>query len=175
MAYQSTNKNYRFNDIFVQRMYGQGKKKKYGMIIGNRSRGFVALIFIGTLMLCTYLYGIFYHETEMDMMKAPTEIQISSKNLVSSFLANENLANTRYVEKTIEVHGVVMDITFLNDRYTVFLQGGDEFCLMCDMQADQIEKVKRIRPGQEVLMKGICKGFLMDAILLNCVLLNKSQ
>ncbi|NER13443.1 hypothetical protein GWK08_08350 [Leptobacterium flavescens] len=130
------------------------------------------LFFVGLLILYAGLYRIFFKE--VDMIKTPAEIRISSEHLVASFLANEPLANNRYVEKVIEVQGIIDEITYLNDRYTVFLQGGDKWsCLMCDMQPDQIEKVKKLKPGQKVLLKGICKGFLKDAILLNCVLLNQ--
>ncbi|WP_411029576.1 OB-fold protein [Spongiimicrobium sp. 3-5] len=142
------------------------------MIVENKGKVF--FLFAGVLFFSAITYYAFYHVDRMDTAKAPTEVKISSENLVTSFLADENSANSKFVEKTIEVAGVVREITFLNDRYTIFLQGGGEFCLMCDMQANQLEKVRSIRPGQEVLLKGICKGFLIDAILLNCVLLNKN-
>lgn len=145
------------------------------MVKGNGKKSFVLLIFsIMILILGVYLYKVFYANSAIDMQSTPAEIQISSEKLISSFMTDEDLANSKYVQKTLEVKGIVREITFKNDRYTVFLQGGNEFCIICDMQADQIENIRGIEPGQEVFLKGVCKGFLMDAILLNCILLNKS-
>ncbi|MGB5820643.1 MAG: hypothetical protein WBG90_14255 [Saonia sp.] len=146
------------------------------MIKKNRGTGFVALIFIGILLLCTYYtYNVFFSDTRiMDMAEERTDIAISSDSLISSFIVDENLANSRYVEKTIEVEGVIREVNFLNNRYTVFLQGENQMaCLMCDMQTDQTGRIKKLKLGQTVRLKGICKGFLMDAILLNCVIINK--
>ncbi|MEK6151956.1 hypothetical protein WIW50_01785 [Flavobacteriaceae bacterium 3-367] len=146
------------------------------MSIKNRNKGLAAIFLMGCILLGGYVFITFFLEPSRDTKRARTEVRISSESLVSSFLVDERSANTSYVEKTIEVQGIVREITFLNDRYTVFLHGGDELaCLMCDMQADQLEQVKNLKPGQKVLLKGVCKGFLMDAILLNCVLINTNQ
>lgn len=142
----------------------------------KRNKGFAAIFLMGCILLGGYVFVTFLVEPNRDTSRARTEVRISSENLVSSFLADERSANTSYVEKTIEVQGIVREITFINDHYTVFLHGGDELaCLMCDMQTDQLERVKELKPGQKVLLKGVCKGFLMDAILLNCVLINTNQ
>ena len=43
---------------------------------------------------------------------------------------------------------------------------------MCEMQADQLEKIKNIKEDDIVTVKGIFKGVLLDAILLNCIIIN---
>jgi len=131
----------------------------------------IASFLILTTIVC-YLFLFVYNKPHVDIVKAETEIRISSKNLVSSFILDESVANAKYVEKVVEVEGMVKEVNFLNDRYTVFLDGGDTFaCLMCDMNADQERWASRIKPGQTIRIKGICKGFLVDTILLNCVVL----
>ncbi len=133
------------------------------------------IIGLGLLLLMVvvgYLFFEVFNESGIDIRKAETDVTISAQNLVSSFLDNESLANSTYVEKTLEVSGIVKEVNYLNDRYTIFLDGGETFaCLMCDMNTDQIEKIEQIVPGQTIRIKGICKGFLLDAILLNCVVL----
>ena len=102
-----------------------------------------------------------------------TDYSISSNELIATFLEDEANASAIYVEKTLEVEGVVKDITFFNDRYTVLLQGGNSISsIMCDMQDDQVLRIDQIQKGDTIVLKGICKGFLMDAILLNCILIN---
>ncbi len=102
------------------------------------------------------------------------EISISSEELLASFISDEAAASETYVEKTIEVEGRVKEISFLNNRYTVILQGKGEYsCLMCDMDPEQMAQIQSIKKGDVITLRGICKGFLMDAILLNCILINQ--
>ncbi len=102
------------------------------------------------------------------------EISISSEDLLASFISDEAAANAAYIEKTIEVQGKVKEISFLNNRYTVILQGKGEYsCLMCDMDPEQMAQIQSIQKGDMITLRGICKGFLMDAILLNCILINQ--
>ena len=109
----------------------------------------------------------------MDLTHTKTDIQVDSKKLLSSFMDDEVSANFTYVEKTLEVVGIVEKISTLNNRHTIFLQGEDEQAfVICDMEPTEIDKIKTITPGQTVRLKGVCKGFLMDAIFLHCVLLD---
>lgn len=101
------------------------------------------------------------------------EIKISSADLLASFMEDESKANSDFVERIIEVKGIVKEVTFLNNRYTVLLQGQGEYaCLICDMDEDEIDQMNKVAIGDTITLKGVCKGFLMDAILLNCVLVN---
>ncbi|WP_027077244.1 OB-fold protein [Maribacter antarcticus] len=125
------------------------------------------------VLVFSMLYFYITRENNVNIAAAHTEIQISSESLISSFLNNESSANSEYIEKTIEIAGVIKDITFLNNRYTVLLQGETDFsCVICDMQSNQYKSIKKLELGQNIVLKGICKGFLMDAIFLDCIILN---
>ena len=39
------------------------------------------------------------------------------------------------------------------------------------MRTEQAEMVRKLKEGDKIKLKGVFKGFLMDAIMLNCVLL----
>ncbi|MEM9076975.1 MAG: hypothetical protein AAGC43_08045 [Bacteroidota bacterium] len=128
------------------------------------------------LFLLRYLTVVTQKKPNENFLATKAELHVTSEDLVTSFLSNEELANATYVEKTIEVEGIVKEVTFLNNRYTVILQGSGEYmCIMCDMKEDQVAQVQTLAKGNSVVLKGICKGFLMDAILLNCVLVNKTN
>ena len=135
---------------------------------------FVALL-IG-LILFRYLVTVTSEQPNTNSLTAKADHYITSEDLLDSFISNEELANKTYVEKTIEVEGIVKEVTFLNNRYTVLLQGNGSYtCIMCDMKEDQVAQVQTLAKGSSVVLKGICKGFLMDAILLNCVLVKKTN
>lgn len=137
---------------------------------------FITFLTSFCLGLVYYILVKFNEEPNQNSITAETEIRINSTDLLASFISDETLANKTFVEKIIEVEGIVKEVTFFNNRYTVLLQGGEEYmCIMCDMKENQIEQIKTLTKGDTVVLKGICKGFLMDAILLNCVLLNQTN
>lgn len=128
------------------------------------------------MFLLRYVTVVTQEKPNENSLSTKAELHVTSEDLVTSFLSNEELANATYVEKTIEVEGIVKEVTFLNNRYTVLLQGSGEYmCIMCDMKENQIAQVQTLTKGDSVILKGICKGFLMDAILLNCVLVKKTD
>ena len=135
---------------------------------------FVVLL-IG-LFVFRYLDAVKNEQPNEVSLTTKTDYHVKSEDLLDSFISNEELANKMYVEKTIEVEGIVKEVTFLNNRYTVLLQGNGSYtCIMCDMKEDQVAQVQTLAEGSSVVLKGICKGFLMDAILLNCVLVKKTN
>ncbi|UII77309.1 OB-fold putative lipoprotein [Flagellimonas sp. HMM57] len=119
-----------------------------------------------------YFYNFLTREPyARDVIVASPELAISSELLVDRFLEDEQEANAAYMEKVIEVEGEVKEVTFLNNRYTVLLYSGSKVSyVMCDMRTEQAEMVRKLNEGDKVKLKGVFKGFLMDAIMLNCVL-----
>lgn len=102
------------------------------------------------------------------------EISTNSRELVASFIDNESKANTIYLNKIIDVKGTIKEINYLNDRSTILLSSDyKNDYVICDMNPEQVKKMKDLRVGQKISVRGICKGFLKDVILLNCILINQ--
>ncbi|WP_027391553.1 OB-fold protein [Aquimarina latercula] len=133
-------------------------------------------IFLLSLLLIAgaYFYIEYYNTSHIDINNASTEISTDSQKLTASFINNENDANLIYKNKIVEVVGVVKEVTFLNNRNTIILEGENKnSSVLCDMQSDQLGIVKSLKKGQKIELKGVCKGFLKDVILLNCMLINQ--
>jgi len=74
-----------------------------------------------------------------------------------------------YAGKIIEVTGFIKEISFINNRNTIILNSSTEtFGVICDLNKNQEDKIKQLKEDQKIRVKGICKGFLKDVILLNC-------
>lgn len=84
-------------------------------------------------------------------------------------------AKEQYINQLVQVKGRVHDITYLNDRQTIILKGAEfqDSYIICDMSPEDTNVDKSIQIGQEISLKGVCKGFLLDVILLNCVRINE--
>ena len=75
-------------------------------------------------------------------------------------------------ESIVEIQGVIKEINYQNDRITILLEGNAEKSthVICDIQQNQREAIRNLSPKDTIRLKGVYKGFLKDAIFLNCVL-----
>ena len=125
----------------------------------------------GILILCFYIGFQKITSDEIDIQNAASESLISATNLTTAYLQSEENANIKFKDKIIEVEGVVRSITFTNQRNTILLKGiKSDTNVICDFSINF--KKQSITIGQHLKIKGICKGFLKDVILLNCMILN---
>ena len=135
----------------------------------KKNSPFHLLIFLLLLINSYYFLLPIFNKSNGNLEKTASEVTINSDDLIHSYNSDEEKSNEMYAGKIIEVTGGVKEITFLNDRNTVILYSkNDTSGVICDVHASQIEKVKKLQKHQKIKVKGICKGFLKDVILLNC-------
>ncbi|WP_299672263.1 hypothetical protein [uncultured Polaribacter sp.] len=128
-----------------------------------------SMVTLSILVIIFYFVTVVFSEPERNLEKVSSEVSLNSNELVASFLTDEEKSNELYVDKILEVVGFVKEVTFLNKRITVLLYSkNNDAGIICDIDKNQIEKVKTLKKHQEIKIKGICKGFLKDVVLLNC-------
>lgn len=131
----------------------------------------ILYILIALLLLVNGYYYVvpYFTNSNKNLELVAYEASINSNDLIDSFLLSEAETNELYAGKIIEVSGFVKEVTFLNNRNTVILYSQHKTSgIICDIHPSQIEKVKKLKEHQKIVVKGICKGFLKDVILLNC-------
>jgi hypothetical protein len=95
---------------------------------------------------------------------------VEAAELVRRFETDESRANPLYADETISVQGIVGAAQRTDTSATIFLNDGSSMAsVMCEFGKRNIGEVKNIRRGDHVRIKGICSGFLMDVILVRCV------
>lgn len=143
----------------------------------NRKTVFKSLAFTAGIIILLFLA---YDSSDAimgkdfkDVTKAEGSIRISSDELVRAFQRNEKKANSNFVEQTLEVTGRVSEISKKNKGVAILLNGnGESEYVLCEMRPDQWNKLEGIGKGDTATVRGVCKGYLKDAILLHCILLN---
>ena len=122
------------------------------------------------LILGVYLVWSTLITNTVDIAKRKPELYISAKDLVD-LLENENITNILPAEKVVEITGAVKEINKRNNRLTVILhvEGKEHPSIICDMMEGQEEFIKKFAPNDTLVVKGVFKGILKDAIFLNCV------
>ena len=130
-------------------------------------------IAIGIASICVVLILLLI---EFSIENPKTYRSLSSNELIELIYSDQTESAQQFIEKTIEVKGVVKQVRFKNNSYSLLLSGGHAaFFVLCEMQGNQNELIKKISEGETVKIKGVYKGYLIDAILLNCTLLEKSE
>ena len=111
-----------------------------------------------------------YNKPHQNIQRASSNFQIEAPNLFTEFETDEANANEKYLDKIVEVSGVVIESsTDDKGKTSVTLDAGSMFGVIC--QLDELSKHKRtdFPVGEKVTLKGVCTGMLMDVVLVRCV------
>jgi hypothetical protein len=126
----------------------------------------------------------------------PADQQIEAKKLLEIFLSTDTMAQKKLEQQIIEVKGKLLEVSMDDNKHaTLILETGDPLntvnasLFFCDegskkkygSQCDDAENVMKaaiqLKPGDDVLIKGRCTGFLdMSGVILNqCTLIPQSN
>ncbi|HTO15011.1 MAG TPA: hypothetical protein VLZ83_04535 [Edaphocola sp.] len=100
-----------------------------------------------------------------------TTINITAVQLFNEFTTNESAANAKYLNKALEVNGIIIVVAENqdNEQYIVLKTNDEMYGIMCTLRHKNINSFV----GDNVNIKGYCSGFAGDVKLTDCVLTNK--
>lgn len=112
-----------------------------------------------------------YNKPHQNMEKAEADMTLESTALFSAFEANEAEANEKYLDKVIKISGTVKEVnTDEEGNISLTLESGNElFGVICQMDNLTKQEKTDFKIGEQVTLKGICTGMLMDVVLVRCV------
>jgi uncharacterized protein YpmB len=131
------------------------------------------VILICTLVVFVYAYKEYYRKPA-DLSSVKPVAVTDANSLVASYENDEEKANRAYLGNPVDVTGVISDITNQKDTLiNIMLGNSDELHrVSCLINGKYIKKVKQLKPGDKVTLRGICTGYLMDVELNRCVLID---
>jgi len=137
-------------------------KKKYGWLI------LLAIVIIAGL----YAYRE-YNRKPADLSTVDSQIKISADGLVIKFEKDEQKANLLYLGKPIEVTGLIAEINNQQDTLVTIALGKKEDMhkVSCLLDANHTNEIKRYKVGDNIMLRGICNGYLLDVELNRCVII----
>ncbi|WP_299672271.1 hypothetical protein [uncultured Polaribacter sp.] len=133
-------------------------------------------IIIGILILG--LLGVFvaykmYHKPHVNVADESADITLTANTILEDFSSDETMANTKYLEKIIQVEGIVSEVKTANEKGIITLKTNDDFAsVLCHLSTEATKKIHTVKVGQTLKLKGICTGFLMDVVLIKCEFIN---
>jgi len=130
----------------------------------------VAVIIVAVLAAVAFI--AVYNKPHQSVDNVDTEV--TAIQLIEAFDNNEVVANETYLDKVIEVKGKVRQVLKQQNSFVVLL--GDDSSLMsgvsCTLDNKDDSLAYGLKPGDELVIRGICTGYLLDVVLINCKIVN---
>jgi hypothetical protein len=112
-----------------------------------------------------YMYT--FHKPQRNVAVEKAVAKIEAKAFMAAFEANEADANAKYLDKAVEVTGIIGEITANENTYTINLkvEGVDFGGIKCTIDPAEAKKAEGLNPGETLTIKGQCTGWVNDSDL----------
>ena len=129
---------------------------------------------LATALITTAGFNMVSKQAEKKILKETFETTdnikadytLSSGELIKEFMANDMAANKKYLEKVLAVSGPVASIDIATDSSSSikFADSTGSYAIF-SLEKTQLNKMKMIKTGDTVSVKGVCSGSMFSEIL----------
>lgn len=115
---------------------------------------------------------LMYNKPHKSTADATSDFVVDAPALFKEFSSDEAAANTKYLDKVVKVRGTVKSVeTDEAGNSILTLDAADEmFGVICTIPNNVSGDLEMPEVGEQVTVKGVCTGMLMDVVLIRCVL-----
>lgn len=105
-----------------------------------------------------------YSKPLADLNSSIPDFIMSADELLNTFEENEDEANSKYLDKIVQISGTIEKIEKSNNGNSVLLDAGSMMgYISFEMHIDQ--DLSKFAEGDEITLRGVCSGYLMDVVL----------
>ncbi|MGS2741021.1 OB-fold protein [Sinomicrobium sp. M5D2P17] len=139
----------------------------------KRSVYISGIIIAAGALIGSLVFMKLYNKPHTDVHRADPDYTLTATTLIEAFKTDETGANGLYLDKILQVEGVIKDISIVdgNSVITLGVENSGEN-IICNMYPTENKKALGLHKGQKIKVKGICTGFLLDVILVRAVIIN---
>ena len=128
---------------------------------------------IGLVIVLGLIGAIFgyqqYAKTLDKTADLKSDITLNAQDLFLAYESDESAANKKFLDKIVEVKGVVASTKEDDGKSNIYLETEDMLAnIACQMENKLIKVPKE---GTTVTIKGVCTGYLSDVVLVRAVLI----
>jgi len=115
---------------------------------------------------------IFYFKKHADLSKANPDFVVTATALQKEFEEDETTASAKYINKILELSGEIEYIARTDsNNLNISLKTDNEISsVICTFSMGKGPSDPKA--GDEITLRGICSGYLMDVLLNNCALVS---
>lgn len=127
------------------------------------------------LLVLVLVVGIYgwreYHREQESTADLKISFTKSATQIVQEFEKNEITANTLYNDKVLAINGKIVQINITDTTQQIILAGVvSSGGVVCDFESNQRAQLKELKVGSEIKVVGVCTGYLMDVVLVRCII-----
>ncbi|PQJ78363.1 OB-fold protein [Polaribacter porphyrae] len=137
----------------------------------NKKKIIVVLLILG--MLGGVVGYKMYNKPHVNVNDTKADFSVNANAFLNEFSTDETKANTKYLEKIVSVKGIISSIKVENNKGIISLKTDDDFgSIQCHLSDEATKSINNLKEGQNITVKGICTGYLMDVILVKSEIIN---
>jgi hypothetical protein len=126
-----------------------------------------AIIFILVLIVGGAVIGLkMFFKPHADISEMETEFKVEATVIMDEFQKDENAATLKYSEKPIEINGRLITKNKLPNGTDLLVLEDEMQGISCQLDsswsATNQSVIRSLEPGNQITVKGICKGYLME-------------
>jgi hypothetical protein len=130
----------------------------------------ILLLLLGLSLIGIAIGIALWNKPHENIKAAKADATVEAAALFKAYNADENAANAKYLGKTIAVTGKVTASSKTEGAPAkVTLETGDEFGVICELDALSQHPRTDFTVGETVTFKGKCDGLNLDVQLTRCV------
>jgi len=123
------------------------------------------------IIICLFFILKLYNKPFIDIKNSKARIEVTVENILFEFQSNERLASEKYVDNLILIKGEIADISISNGNTIITLKDKNDISsVICQMLAEDNLNALKLEKGDEIIIKGICTGYLLDIMMVRCIL-----
>jgi hypothetical protein len=107
-----------------------------------------------------------FFKPHADIRKMDTAFKVEATGLLSEFMKDENAASAKYSEKVLEISGTLVAKNKLPNGTDLLILENEMEGISCQVDSNWSAAnqavIQALETGKPVVVKGICKGYLME-------------
>ena len=137
-----------------------------------KKKRILLIVFLVGLVAAYFVYDNFL-KTAPSMKRLDAEYQVNAVPFYSEFDENEEAANAKYLNKIVEVKGIVESVETPEGRLPIISLKTDGFGVVkCTMEsALDDDELDRLKPNATVTLRAECIGVLLDVLLIRSIII----
>ena len=132
--------------------------------MSTKNKIIIVIALIAAIAFSAYYYIFVYSSNNHRQVQSETGIVITSDSLVAKYQADENLANSLYLNKAVVVTGNLLSIDKNQEGKTTLVLGrADSFSNVSVTMISNSPITQKV--GEFITIKGLCTGALSDVVI----------
>lgn len=138
----------------------------------NSRKNLYILIIIVVIVPISIVFYI-YNKPHRDINDEEPIVIITADQLFIEYEQNEVEANKKFLDKAIVIAGKIaeLDMSKADEPVLVFKSTDDFFGISCSFGSEMEQLLANKNIGDSLKVKGICKGYLSDVVLIDCIII----